>query len=423
MKHLHSPEGIRITLDTPSPGDHYKRHAVIFGRYGDIPAVIKVYPATPEGEGRMRREEEGLELLRACGIPGPRVLYTGRHADPAGWYLVMERLGEGDPSPVTLDFLHRVVATLAAHHEAGLLQNDTSPGNFLLVDGRLVTLDGATIRRMARPRDKAAAQNVAKFFYKLSPIWNDRLPELAGHYYEARSLRPTPHRIATVVRETARLRRRRAWSQATRSLGNHRWFRAETLPDGALLVVDRRHADLEEARSWAAARAPDGVPVYDLTELPWHRLRVTHGRGARYWVAQKLLDRMAVPSRQPVALMACARASRLWMAPEPASPGLMDALHGLDPGQAAEAADAVGAMLRSLTIADYRLVIRDLAWSDFHLGPDGPFLDLKPGQPAPSVLPPHWRRQWRSALERLLREVPEPHRDFAKRLVAQVNTP
>ncbi len=421
MKRLRTPQGIPITLDTPSPGDQYKRHGVFFGRYGDTPAVIKAYPATPEGERRLRREREGLDLLRARGIPGPRVLHIGRHGDPAAWYLVMERVGEGDPHPVTLDFLHRVVITLAAHHEAGLLQNDTSPGNFLLVDDRLVTLDGATIRRMARPKGRVAVGNLAKFFYKLSPVWNDRLPDLAGRYYEARNLTPTPRRITAVLRETGRLRRQRAWPQAARSLGNHRWFRVEALAGGARLVVDRRHVDIQQARSWAAGRTTDGLLMHEVTEGPGSRLGVAHGRGARYWVAHKLLDRMEVPTRQPVVLMLCGRSSRLWMAPRPESVPLLDALDGMDAVQAAGLADAVVPMLRSLTIADYRLVIRGLAWSDFRLGADGPFLDLRPGQPMPWPWPLGWRHHWRLSLERLRREAPGPHRDFVKRLLARVD--
>lgn len=423
MTHFRTPEGVPVTLDMPSPLDHYKERGVIFGRYGDTPAVIKAYPATPEGEGQLRRERDGLTLLQNRGIPGPRVLHAGHYPDPAGWYLVMERLGGGSPRPVTLDFLERVVATLANHHDAGLLQNDTSPSNFLLVDGRIITLDGATIRAEAYISERVAVRNLAKFFYKLSAAWNDRLSELVRHYYKARGLTPTPRRITAVLKETGRLRRRRAWPQARRSLGNHRWFWAEVLANGSRLVVDRRHVDIQQARSWAAGRAPDGVLVHDVAEGQGYRLGMPHGRGAHYWVAQKLLERMAVPTRQPVVLMLGGRSSRVWMATVPGSVALLDALDGMDAIKAAGLADAVVPMLRRLMIADYRLIIRGLTWSHLRLGPDGPFLDLRPGQPLPSAWGPAWRRHWRQTLERLRREAPARRRDFATGLLARLDTP
>lgn len=408
MGGFRTPQGVAVRLDRASPGDRFKDRDVFFGSYGDTPAVIKVYPATAAGRRDALREQRGLLLLQARAIPAPRVLHLGPCPDPPGWCLVMEQVGDGMRTPVTRDFLFRVVATVAAHHRAGLVQNDLSPSNFVADGACLVTLDGATIRAAGRLGEDAAVRNLAKLFYKLSPAWNDLLPELASAYFDAQGVAATPRRCDRVLATCARLRRQRAWPQARRSLGTHRWFLAEDLPDGARLVVDRRLAGPAEARAWAAdpAAVPRGE-VCRLAEPPLVR------RGAGFWVAQQILERLEVPTRRPMALLQARRHSLLWLTPMPPARPLPDALAGLTAEAAARQADQVGDLLRRLTIPDFELVIRDLAWDDFRVGADGPLLDLAPGQPLQRAWRPAWRREWRRVLAALAASLPDGGRGLA----------
>jgi len=384
--------------------------------------VVKVYPPTEQGRRSYWKEQAGLALLKQRSIPAPHVLYAGDFPG-GGWCLAMERVGDPSRLTLTADFLRQVVVTIAKHHDASIIQNDVSPSNFIISERGMMTLDGATIRGVVRLSRRIAIKNLAKFFYKLSPVWNTEFPNLARAYCDARGLSRGTEVVDAVMRETAHLRRRRAWAQARRSLSTHRWFLVEHRPRGGRLIVDRRYGDAREAAGWTA-HALDNLGTSDqgdpaaliLRESPWARLWPDSGRGAHYWAAVKMLQKMDIPVRQPISLLTKADLSLIRMTALPPSEPLPDYLRRADEVEAKRIAGEIVNWLRRLAIPEYGLVLHDLRWTDVRVGPGGAFLDLAPGQPKHHRWGARWRRARRQGLDRLHRTLPVRERVFAELL-------
>jgi tRNA A-37 threonylcarbamoyl transferase component Bud32 len=72
-----------------------------------------------------------------------------------------------------------LVAEIAKHHNAGLLQTDLYLKNFLVADDKIYTLDGDGIRKYTRLSKRQAQHNLATFFSKFDVLEDEWMPQ---HY-------------------------------------------------------------------------------------------------------------------------------------------------------------------------------------------------------------------------------------------------
>lgn len=156
------------------------------------------------------RDAGGVRALAGAGVPTPALLCAGTDAEGAAHVLVFEAISQAcnaedvwrslaEDDPRRLQLAHRLVAAVAAHHRAGLVQHDMYPKNFLVQGARILTLDGDSVRAGARPA--AMLRNLAVLLSKFPPLFDRHIPELWRTYARVagRAEEAPPARLAALV--------------------------------------------------------------------------------------------------------------------------------------------------------------------------------------------------------------------------------
>lgn len=168
-----------------------------------------------------RSELDGLAALHAAGIPAPGIVHAGT-ADRGGMHvLLLEPVSpavtfesawqSARDEPARIHLLEQAARTIAAHHRAGLAQQDIHLDNFLLADDRLYTIDGGGIRPFGHPdlSTRRSRDNLALFLAQLYPRF-DRLAAIAlDAYRRERGWAETVLTPADLQRRIRHCRRRR----------------------------------------------------------------------------------------------------------------------------------------------------------------------------------------------------------------------
>lgn len=238
----------------------------IVGEAGfDGRSVLAKLFVAPGSERHWRQEADGLDALRAAGIPTPAVLaaaaLAGRgHAlltefliDARSladvWQAVADRpAGDGE----ALDVLLPAVALLARMHAAGLTQGDLHLGNFLRHEDGLRVIDGDSVTAAGRPLSAAeATANLGMLLAQLPAAWDDAATVLLDAYRAAGGI------AIDAARLLAEIDRVRDWRV--------RDYLAKSVRDCTLFAVERRPTRFTAIVSAAAERVapllhdPDGV--------------------------------------------------------------------------------------------------------------------------------------------------------------------
>ena len=165
-----------------------------------------VYAKLFVGKGAQRyadRDRRGVEALQAAGIATPALLHAGLCEGVAHTLVFAAVTDSVNAEQAWASMTHeqrrvlagKLVAEVARHHAAGLMQSDLYLKNFLLqADQRILTLDGDAIRPLPRlGRERAARANLAgllsKFDVEDEIAW---LPSLLAEYAEIRGLSVVP---------------------------------------------------------------------------------------------------------------------------------------------------------------------------------------------------------------------------------------
>lgn len=170
------------------------------------------------------RDAGGVRALMAAAIPTPPLLYEG--VDAAGeWrvlvYQAMTSAVNAEEALLALAqdaaarerLARRLVAAVAAHHQAGLVQRDMYLKNFLVTEAEVLTLDGDGIRPLPAMFGRAAAlANLAWLLSKFDVDDDTWLPGLYALYAEKRGWRNDADGLSRLHKLTA-TRRRRAVSR------------------------------------------------------------------------------------------------------------------------------------------------------------------------------------------------------------------
>ena len=193
------------------------KRLVAAGEWEGRPAVVKFFLDPVKGRRHFRREHRGLGALKRAGLAVPEV-WLGKSAGAGGVsLLILEEL----PAAATLFDLWReaagaeerrerlaaVVAVIAAHHRAGLVQSDIHWGNFLFSGGRVYTIDGDAVDDRGAGRELGREKSLASFALFLAepgPGIDEHLKYLWEKYCVGRGWRPEAgevERIAGLVKD------------------------------------------------------------------------------------------------------------------------------------------------------------------------------------------------------------------------------
>lgn len=143
------------------------------------------------------RDKCGVERLFKAGIASPEILFAGLAEDGKTHIIIFvaidsarnaEDIWQELDSPQRLSLAHRLVQTVAQHHQAGLLQTDLYLKNFLVQQtpnqaDLIYTLDGDGIRAISalfQKRQKLC--NLATLFSKMDVLDDVWVAELYAQY-------------------------------------------------------------------------------------------------------------------------------------------------------------------------------------------------------------------------------------------------
>jgi tRNA A-37 threonylcarbamoyl transferase component Bud32 len=162
------------------------------------------------------RDAAGLALLVAAKINTPQLLYQGKTADKTApenkiHVLIFEAIEPADTAEAVWPTLNqnerfnlakKLVAEVAKHHNAGLLQTDLYLKNFLVAGETIYTLDGDGIRHFSQLKDDQALQNLAVLWSKFDVIDIEKWQQaLADIYSDTRAWHEVaePKKLATMA--------------------------------------------------------------------------------------------------------------------------------------------------------------------------------------------------------------------------------
>lgn len=316
------------------------KRASYLGRWGDRQVFIKLFFDTHGALRHWERERRGIEALAACGLPTPALLYAGPVPQPKGYVLVTEALLSAETLAEAwrraatharrIALLERMGATLAAQHEAGLLQRDPHLGNFLLSGERLYSIDASKLGVGAQslPSGRALA-NLALLLAQLEPRHDADAVAAFRAYARARDWAADEAVLLQLRALIDGARHRRKQRFLRKIFRECTAYACRHTPTG-LYVYDKRYAtpgftrlyqDPESAfagegtrflkrgnTATVVATRVDGVDVvikrYNVKGL-WHGIRHTlkRTRASVSWRNAQLLRFYGIPTPQPIAFV------------------------------------------------------------------------------------------------------------------------
>lgn len=160
------------------PGRRY----VCRGKWGARTVFIKLFSTSSRAKREWQNEQRGIAVLKEKAIPAPALLLGTSLPEPAAHLLVYAALErpvssrerwEGADAAGRRQLIGELVDVLAAHHAAGLRQQDLHMRNFIYSDSVLYTLDAADIEINPAALDKRASlDNLAALFALLEPEYD-----------------------------------------------------------------------------------------------------------------------------------------------------------------------------------------------------------------------------------------------------------
>ena len=189
-------EKFYISLDSLS-GEGRMLHCIRFFRlvpgkrvvcqaiWHDHEVIAKLYYGPRSARRNWKKEVEGLEAFQKHGIRAPSILHAGTAEGGTIFVVLLQPVSAArsleevwsscSNETDKVAFLTDVVAILARHHNAGLVQDDLHLQNFLSSNGKIYTLDGGSVRIQNRPlKMRRSLANLGLLFAQLYPE-NDRL--------------------------------------------------------------------------------------------------------------------------------------------------------------------------------------------------------------------------------------------------------
>ncbi len=142
------------------------------------------------------RDAAGVRWLKQANIDTPRMLYQGKAAEESTQVLIFEAITPAsnieqvwpELNPYhRLVLARKIVAEVAKHHNAGLLQTDLYLKNFLISDDKIYTLDGDGVRKFAHLSREQAVQNLAVIWSKFDVLDIEKWQTVLAETYSTAS--------------------------------------------------------------------------------------------------------------------------------------------------------------------------------------------------------------------------------------------
>ena len=192
-----------------------RKRLVCRGRWNNQSVYAKLFIGK-HAKRHAARDLRGVQALADAGIPTPSVVYVGAIADGLGEVLIFATIPDSvnaedawrgyEQQADRANLAKKLVAEVARHHQAGLIQADLYLKNFLLQGELVYTLDGDAVCKLpAIFGQRKALENLAvllsKFDISDTTAW---LPELLEGYAKARGWNTAPDIAAMNKRVSAR---------------------------------------------------------------------------------------------------------------------------------------------------------------------------------------------------------------------------
>ena len=163
-----------------------------------------------------QKEKQGYQLLSAKHILAPHLLHSGIENEI--YFILFEFLQNTTPlkdawsqskKSEQPQLLRQLIATLATHHENGIIQKDLHLNNFLLSNTGVYTVDGADIRQFDPTDKQTASNNIALFFAQFFPDNDQNINWALDQYLSLRGWTPNQQLTAQIKATTLQIRDKR----------------------------------------------------------------------------------------------------------------------------------------------------------------------------------------------------------------------
>lgn len=204
------------------------QRVVVRGVWRDQSVFAKVFYG-PRAKQHYLRDLSGVNHLAAADILTPPLLHKDESSvdGTLAYVLIFTAIAEAVNAEQLLatlnqqerfDLALKLVKTVAAHHQANLVQTDLYPKNFLVAAQHVYTIDGDGMRHYAKLDQKAALHNLSLLLSKFDVLdVKDWFDDLLVIYAQVRDWKTFPHRD-TVLRLTKTYRQRIASAYADKKV-------------------------------------------------------------------------------------------------------------------------------------------------------------------------------------------------------------
>lgn len=230
------------------------------------PVVAKFYLGRFGQWFEWLRGTRGARLLDTAGVAAPAVHHAAYCPPYRAWLLVLDLVEADEPWPPSGDDpgyqAHaRLLATLAEHHRAGIVQNDLNWLNFIPREGRLFAIDGDRVRRRDAPLGRRPAlDHLQRLYASKTRLPETQIREGFRKYHELRNWEVTEAGVRCFLRDLRLARVRHARRVARRACRGWKHYPRFRLDD--LAVIHDRRA-LSRGQTEHLARQ-----LYETGELP-----------------------------------------------------------------------------------------------------------------------------------------------------------
>lgn len=181
--------------------------------------IVKLYFEHRRARTRWQRSEKGCRVFLERAVTAPKILFSGYLSQYEVYAIIFDyiensvrfdgALAHAKDEDQKQRLCNRLVACLASHHQAGIIQNDLHMGNFLVQGERIYSLDGDQVRVYPKPIGKRLSiENLGNLVSNFSPINDTGIADRYQHYCSQRGFTVTDGDRRKLIRRVKRNRKR-----------------------------------------------------------------------------------------------------------------------------------------------------------------------------------------------------------------------
>ncbi len=317
------------------------KRLVCLGKWNGWEVVVKIFLDPGSATRHCTREERGVTALRNAGIKTPELLFKGILSPDNTPVLGFQRIMQAQNLAETwehiasknrrVELLNQAVSVIADQHEAGIKQEDLHPGNFLITENDIYTIDGDAVdaHLIGKPLSQTKSlKNIALFFAQFQPEYDKLVPAAFQKYVKKRAWQDESGQFTPLIgqiRKNRTVRKRnylkKIYRECTAFICRKSWNRytvcdrnfyteeiadfladPDAIVDSGRLIKDGNSATVSLVE---LGRQRFVVKRYNIKNFQ-HRLR-RFLRPSRAWISWKNAHRLSfilgIPTPKPIMLM------------------------------------------------------------------------------------------------------------------------